>query len=101
MTSLTHSAFDAMSDRGTSAVAQSHSADTAAARKRGSTRRADRLEYRLIFALAFIVFFVVAIAARIMPRAWRERVLGLPHRGGIVSDARSMVTSSIPFAFMA
>jgi hypothetical protein len=67
---------------------------------RRAARRATRSEYRWLIGLAMLLFLVVALAARILPRSLRVRLLHLPARGSVLHDARVMAAMSIPFVFM-
>lgn len=65
-----------------------------------SSRRASRREYFLVATIAFPVFFAIAVAARLLPRARRERLLGACADGNVFSQARAMTGIAIPAAFM-
>jgi hypothetical protein len=68
---------------------------------RRAARRSTRSEYKFLTFFATLVFLFVALAARILPRGWRVRILRLPAAGGsVLNDARVMVAMTIPFVFM-
>ncbi|MFN8830405.1 MAG: hypothetical protein ACK50Q_18705 [Labrys sp. (in: a-proteobacteria)] len=67
---------------------------------RASTRRASRREYVLVTIIAFPVFLAIAIAARLLPRARRDKLLGACAEGNVFSQARAMTGIAIPAVFM-
>lgn len=74
---------------------------TAISSMRRSSRRAETREYQLIAAVAFIFFLMIVVVARLMPRTWRERMVGERVEGrSVLADARAMVANTIPYAFM-
>ncbi|MEM6665505.1 MAG: hypothetical protein AAF638_03795 [Pseudomonadota bacterium] len=64
------------------------------------TRRADRREFRLVYALSFIFFLVIAVFARLLPRSRRPYPLGSGDYRSIVGEARAITNMTIPYAFM-
>jgi hypothetical protein len=65
-----------------------------------STRQASKREYYLVLAFAFTIFMVIALFARLLPRARRERLLGACVDGNVFAQAKAMAGMTIPFAFM-
>ncbi len=65
-----------------------------------STRRASKREYYVVLAFAFTVFMVIALFARLLPRARREKLLGACADGNVFAQAKAMAGMTIPFAFM-
>ncbi len=60
-------------------------------------RQRDRIEFRLLLWASFALFLVVALAGRLLPRAWR------PFRSGgksVIGEAREAANTIVPFAFM-
>ena len=69
--------------------------------RRASARQADTREYRLICAVAFLFFLPIVTIAHLMPRGFRERMIGSREAGrSVFADARAMVANTIPYAFM-
>lgn len=64
------------------------------------TDRLERLEFGLIYAVVFMLFFVVAVAKRLLP--WRGQAVSrtLADRRGVIGEAKSAASASVPFAFM-
>ncbi|MEL6478944.1 MAG: hypothetical protein AAFR17_16555 [Pseudomonadota bacterium] len=56
--------------------------------------RAKERDYRVIFYCSFPLFLAVALVMRLLP--WD----GAGRRPGVLSEARSMANTIIPFAFM-
>lgn len=69
-------------------------------RHTGSLFRAERQEYRLIYALSFPLFLAVSLISRLLP----PRLRPLPFEPGsyfaVLSDARATAHSVLPYAFM-
>lgn len=63
-------------------------------------RREKAREFRLILAVAFLYFLLVAIVARLLPRAWRPSLPLAEGRRSVIGDAKALAGTVVPFAFM-
>ena len=63
-------------------------------------RRADRRDFRLIYAAAFVLSLLVAIGSRFVPRAWRPAPFGASNRRSVFAEAKAGASMITPFAFM-
>ncbi|WAP67436.1 hypothetical protein [Jiella pelagia] len=62
--------------------------------------RADKQEYRIVYAVTFPIFLAVALVSRLLPARLRPTPYG---NGGVLAvfrDARAAANSVLPFAFM-
>ena len=59
-------------------------------------RRADEVQYRLVYYATFPVFVLTALACRVLPRERRGRT----DRGSVVGEARTAARTCGSFALM-
>ena len=62
---------------------------------RGETR-----EFRMLLGFALVLFFVVALASRLLPRAWRPLASGSDPGESVFAEAKRTAYTVIPLAFM-
>ena len=63
-------------------------------------RREKARAFRLMLALAFVYFLIVALVARLLPRAWRPSLPPMNGRRSVIGEARALAGTFVPFAFM-
>lgn len=62
--------------------------------------RAERREYRLIYAFSFPLFLAMALISRLVPASVRPIPFERGHFFKVVADARETAHSVLPHAFM-
>lgn len=62
-------------------------------------RSATARQFRLFYWVGFAYFLVVAIAMRCLPKHRRPTVAGLAGKRSVISEARALTSTFIPFAF--
>jgi len=67
--------------------------------KRAVAALTDEQEYRLLFAATFVMFLVAAVVVRIFRSSPSGYRLGAS-RMSLLAEARTMINSSLAFAFM-
>jgi hypothetical protein len=60
-------------------------------------RQRDRFEFRALLLALTVVFLPIAVAGRLMPRAWRPF---RSDRKSVFGEAREAANTLAPFAFM-
>ncbi|MCQ0989637.1 hypothetical protein [Jiella marina] len=62
--------------------------------------RAEKQEYRMVYALTFPLFFAVALVSRVLPARLRPIPFGNGGFFAVFRDARAAAHSVLPYAFM-
>ncbi|MBO0661742.1 hypothetical protein LQ948_04085 [Jiella sp. MQZ9-1] len=62
--------------------------------------RAERQEYRMVFAVTFPIFFTVALVSRLLPARLRPTPFGQSGVFAVFRDAKAAAHSVLPYAFM-
>lgn len=86
----THEAAVRMQDRG--------SGGRVRGRHRG--RHDGSREFWLYFAISFPIFLIIAVLARLLPRAWRPGLSELRGEGSVFGEAKAAANKVLPFVFM-
>jgi hypothetical protein len=73
---------------------------TASRRSASKFKRAESIEFRLIFAAAFVVFLVAAIGERMLPTRWIRDASAADKRPTIVAQAKAAANTCAAYAFM-
>ena len=63
-------------------------------------RAQERREYRVLYAVTFLIVLIVALVARMLPRAWDPLSSDTDERRSVFAEARAAASTTVGFAFM-
>ncbi len=58
-------------------------------------------QFRLLYVVCFMLFLMVALAGRIIPTKWRNKITGTTVKRSVIGEAKAAANTIVPFAFMA
>lgn len=60
----------------------------------------ERKEFQRLFRVTFVFFLLIALASRLLPRAWRPFASSVGARESAFDEARRAAYTVVPFVFM-
>lgn len=91
--SVTADAFGAFSAETSSMMAE-------VIAKRSQRKQTEQREFQIVLGAFFALFLVIALASRVLPRAWRPLDRGGLRARSVIGEAKAAANEIVPFLFM-